>query len=253
MCRWKVICSYDGTEYSGWQSQVNAHSIQDVIERRLSIVFKKTIKIAASGRTDAGVHARGQVFHFDAEWGSGADALQRAIRTTLPKTISIDSVNKVSDSFHARFSAVGKLYVYRYYLGYAPPHLTRYRVSTGTRKLDLESMDAAGKMFEGWHDYRSFAANRGEPYEDTIRYISMVEIRRSGKQLSILVEGNGFLYKMVRAMVGTVTEIARGKLKFTELEALISGEDRTHRVITAPAQGLTLERVYYRDRGYAKR
>lgn len=250
MRRWKVVCSYDGTEYSGWQSQINAHSIQDVIERRLSIVFKKTIKISASGRTDAGVHARGQIFHFDAEWGSGSDALQRAIGTTLPKSISIDSVHNVSDSFHARFSAVGKLYVYRYYLGHAPPHLTRYRVSTGTRLLDLKSMNAAGKIFEGWHDFRSFAANRGEPYEDTVRYISKVDIRCSGKQFSLWVEGNGFLYKMVRAMVGTMMEIARGKMKLSELEALISGEDRKHRVITAPAHGLTLEKVYYRDRGY---
>ena len=251
--RWKVLCSYDGTEFNGWQGQPDGKSVQDTIERRLEVILKQSVRITASGRTDAGVHARGQVFHFDAEWKSEGEDLLRAMRAGLPSSISIDSVEAVPKDFHARFSATGKLYCYRYYLGWAPPHLTRYLVSTENRKLNLEAMEEALKRFQGWHDFTSFAANRGEPYEDTVRYIARAEMRRNGKQLTIRFEGNGFLYKMVRGLVGALTEVALGKLTIDEVDQLLQGRERGHWVTTAPAHGLTLEKVYYRDRGYPER
>lgn len=251
--RWKVLCSYDGTEFSGWQSQVNGRSIQDVIEHRLEAILKQPTRITASGRTDAGVHARGQVFHFDAEWNNEEDDMLRAMRAGLPSSIGIQKVKAVSNDFHSRFSAVGKQYCYRFYLGYAPPHLTRYRVSTENRNMDLSRLTESVKLYEGWHDFRSFAANRGEPYEDTFRYIANTEVRRSGNLLSIHVEGNGFLYKMVRAMVGVLMEVSLGKMNAEDIRELLNGREREHFVVTAPAQGLTLEKVFYKDRGYPDR
>ena len=251
--RWKVLCSYDGTEFNGWQCQVDGKSVQDTIEKRLETILKEPVRITASGRTDAGVHARGQVFHFDAEWSSEGEDLLRAMRAGLPASIGIHRVEEAPKNFHARFSATGKLYCYRYYLGWAPPHLTRYMASTENRKLNLEAMEEALKRFLGWHDFASFSANRGEPYEDTVRYIARAEMRRTGKQLTILFEGNGFLYKMVRGLVGALTEVALGKLVIGDIDQLLEGRDRGHWVTTAPAQGLTLEKVYYRNRGYPER
>jgi len=248
--RWKVTCSYDGTDFSGWQSQPDGNAVQDHLERRLAEVFKEPVKITGSGRTDAGVHARGQVFHFDWDWKADASALKRAIQSRLSPSIRIERVVKASKVFHARFSAVGKCYRYRLYMGVAPPHLTRFVHSRKRNALDKERMQQAARCFLGWHDFEAFAANRGKPYDDTMRYLQECEISFHSSICTVSVEGNGFLYRMVRSIVGAMLDVADQKMQIDDLKRLLEGHRRSHEVVTAPAQGLTLEKVYYVNRHY---
>jgi tRNA pseudouridine38-40 synthase len=248
--RWKVVCSYDGTDFSGWQCQPDNSAIQDVIEKRLSEILSSNIRIHASGRTDAGVHARGQVFHFDGEWNDTSSALAAAIQSRMPESVSIDSMDEVSNEFHARFSALGKLYVYRFYRGIVPPHLVRFTQGFYAKELDVESMKSAIKLYEGWHDFRSFSVNRGEAYEDTWRYMHECKLKIAGPHIDLSFEGNGFMYKMVRSMVGAILEVGKRKLDVSELEAILTGAFRGNRIVTAPAKGLTLETVFYNNREY---
>ena len=249
--RWKVVCEYDGTDFCGWQVQPNGNTVQEVIEKRLEAVFKKPIRIHGSGRTDSGVHARGQVFHFDAEWNHEPEKLHRALSNSLPESILFKKLLRVSDHFHSRFSATGKHYRYNLYLGPIPPHLARYCWSIrNPDALDLTQVDEAMEKLIGWHDFASFAVNRGEAYESTWRCISRAESRLSGKLLILNFEGNGFLYKMVRGLTGAVLGVGKGQLSIGELEELLEGKERKALVMTVPAKGLSLEHVYYRKRNY---
>jgi tRNA pseudouridine38-40 synthase len=251
--RWKVWCAYDGSEFNGWQSQPDGRGVQDHVEASLARVFKTPIRAHCSGRTDAGVHAWGQVFHFDADWRWEDEDLLRALRSKLPQGLALLRLRRVSQEFHARFSAVGKRYVYRIHLGEAGPFEARYSLSMGGRPFDTERFQGAARHFEGWHDFRAFAANRGKPYEDTVRYIARTEVQLNGPWLRFAVEGNGFMYKMVRSMVGALIEVASGRWDESGLIGMIGGAKRMHRVVTAPAQGLYLEKVYYRERAYPNR
>lgn len=249
--RWKVVCEYDGTDFCGWQVQPNGISVQEVIEKRLEAVFKRPVRIHGSGRTDAGVHARAQVFHFDAEWNHGPEKLLRALGNSLPESILLKQLLRVSNHFHSRFSATGKYYRYSLYLGPTPPQLARYCWSVrNPDALDLTQVSVAMEKLIGWHDFASFAVNRGEAYESTWRCISKAECRLAGKRLTLNFEGNGFLYKMVRGLTGAVLGVGRGQLSISELEGLLEGRQRKAMVMTVPGKGLSLERVYYNKRKY---
>jgi len=249
--RWKVCCAYDGTDYCGWQVQPNAVSIQAIIEKRLEIVMKTPVRIHGSGRTDAGVHAAGQVFHFDAEWDHAPEKLLRAMQSTMPDNILLTKIQPVKNDFHARFSATGKCYRYRIYCGIAPPHLSRFHWSLRYgATLDEGKMAAALAAIVGWHDFHAFAVNRGEPYEHTWRCITRADSRISGKVITLSFEGNGFLYKMVRGLTGAVVGVASGRLNPELLVELLEGRTRGACVATAPPNGLSLEKVYYRKRDY---
>ena len=248
--RWKVVCSYDGTDFSGWQSQPDGNAVQDFIEARLSEIMQQEVRITGSGRTDAGVHARGQVFHLDLDWNAGPYAMKKALEVGLPESIGICSIRPVNKDFHARFSAKGKRYHYRIYQGMAPPHLTRFMHSRRDYLLNVDAMNEAARCFVGWHDFRAFSVNRGEPYEDTRRYLSECSVGSNGPLITVKVEGNGFMYRMVRSLVGAIMDAADERLSLDEIRFCLKGENRSHRVVTAPAKGLTLERVYYRNRGY---
>ena len=147
--RWKCHCAYDGTGFEGWQSQSGGNTIQDTLERRLNAtIFEQPIRIHGSARTDAGVHAKGQVFHFDAQWTHPPNELLRAFQSNLPKTVQVFRVQRVAETFHARFSALGKRYVYQIFQGYAPPMETRYFWSIrSARQLNIETMRAAANRF----------------------------------------------------------------------------------------------------------
>ncbi|MDR1457191.1 MAG: tRNA pseudouridine(38-40) synthase TruA [Puniceicoccales bacterium] len=244
LCRWKCLCAYDGTDYNGWQSQIGGNTIQDFIERRLSEVFNERIRVHGAGRTDAGVHARGQVFHFDGNWPHGADKLFRALRCGFPRTIQIRHIQRVDGSFHARFSAAGKCYIYRLYLGFADPFSHRYCWNLRSAAPDLAAMAAAAHLFRGKHSFQAFAKKRGEEHEETfIRTIYRSELRRCGKKITYITEGEGYLYKMVRRMVGALVDIGRETRSLDDLiTALNSG---TGNFQAAPAAGLTLNRVFY--------
>jgi len=244
--RWKCICAYDGTSFAGWQSQARSDAVQDVIEARLKQIFHRPVRIHGSGRTDAGVHALGQVFHFDAEWRHGVDKLLAAFRVGLPPAIQVKSVRPAPAKFHARFQATGKRYEYRLQLGDADP-FTRPYCWTVFRPLDLGAMQAAAAMLRGRHDFRAFTAlnGQGEAREDTVRDLRRLEIVRRGRRVRMTFEAEGFLYKMIRSLVGLLVSVGEGKVTVADVRAILASKERTARVLTAPPHGLFLVKVFY--------
>lgn len=245
MTRWKCVCAYDGGPFEGWQSQPGGNSIQDVIEARLAQIFGGPVRTHASGRTDAGVHARGQVFHFDAAWRHGPERLLAAMRTVISPAIQIKSVRAVSAKFHARFSATGKIYVYHLHLGDADPFTRPYSWPV-FRPLDFSAMQAAVAVLRGQHDFKAFSAFNGTEREDTVRELRRLEILCRGPRVRITAEGDGFLYKMVRSLTGALVSVGEGKLTPEEVKRILESRQRTPLIHTAPPQGLFLEKVFYR-------
>ncbi len=242
--RWKCVCAYDGTAFAGWQSQAGGAAIQDVIEARLAQIFKGLVRIHGSGRTDAGVHAVGQVFHFEAEWRHGADKLLAALRFGLPPAIQIKSVRPAAADFHARFQATGKRYVYHVHLGDADP-FTRPYCWTVFRPLDVKAMQAAAAALCGRHDFRAFTARNGPEREDTVRDLRRLDVAVRGRRLRITAESAGFLYKMVRSLAGVLVAVGEGRLSVEDVRGMLRAGARTPAVQTAPAQGLFLVKVFY--------
>lgn len=243
--RWKCVCAYDGTAFAGWQSQAGGTAIQDVIEARLTEILKTPLRISGSGRTDAGVHARGQVFHFDAAWPHGEARLLAALRIGLPAAVQIKSAKLVRPDFHARFQAKGKRYTYHLHLGDADP-FTRPYCWMNFRSLDLAAMRQAAQRLCGRHDFRSFTALNGPEKEDTVRDLRRLEVIGRGRHIRIVAEADGFLYKMVRSLVGVLVSVGEGRLTPAQVTEILAARRRTALVQTAPPQGLFLDRVYYR-------
>jgi tRNA pseudouridine38-40 synthase len=243
--RWKCVCAYDGRDFSGWQSQPGGRAVQDVIEDRLRAMLNRQVRVHGSGRTDAGVHALGQVFHFDAAWKHGPAKLLAAVQSGLPRTIQLRSVRPVSQSFHARFSARGKIYFYQLHLGAAADPFLHPFCWSIHQKLDVENMRAGARRLTGRHDFRAFCASNGTEREDSVRDLRRLEITGRGARLRITAEADGFMYKMVRSLVGALVAVGEGKLSPAQLEAILGSGRRTHAVQTAPAHGLFLARVLY--------
>jgi len=247
LSRWKCTVAYDGTTFAGWQIQPNGETVQAVIERRLAEVLKVATPITGSGRTDAGVHASGQVFHFDACWPHDPAKLLTALRIGLPPTIQVKTARRVPTDFHARFSAKGKIYHYQIsHGGYADPFTQAYTWSM-PRTLDVEAMRKAAAVLVGTHDFRAFSAIAGSGIEkeDTVRTVRRLDIVERGSRLRIEAEGNGFLYKMVRSLVGALVDVGLGRITPTDIEDILASKVRTERVFTAPPQGLSLIEVFY--------
>lgn len=244
--RWKCICAYDGTDYDGWQRQPSGMTVQNQIEAALSKILDCPIQIQGSGRTDAGVHASGQCFHFDADWSHSPQKLIRAIHTILPTSIRVNSINRVSDMFHARFSVKGKYYLYRYYLGRADPVDERYVWSCRDLPVKIEAMQAATKLLKGEHDYTAYSASYSNDRDpNPVKKINHLALKQRGKHLRLEVEGSGFLYRMVRSFAGALYSVGRGQLTAGDISEILESRKRTHRIVTAPAKGLSLKRVYY--------
>jgi len=243
--RWKCVCAYDGTDYLGWQSQTGGGTIQDILEEKLAAIFKKPVRIHGSGRTDSGVHAKGQVFHFDGIWKDTEDALTKAINSQLHDSIRVLSTETAGEDFHARFSAIGKRYSYTLVLGHALPQQTRYAWSLGEKaKLDISKMQAAASSILGRHDFSAFAAVR-DAEENPVKELRKLDVAMEGNMITITTEGSGYLYKMVRSLVGTLVKVGTGKLSPEDFLTILEGRVRTHQVETAPAKGLCLETVFY--------
>ena len=243
--RWKCLVAYDGTDFSGWQSQPDGNAVQDHLERRLATILGAPVRIHGSGRTDAGVHARGQVFHFDADWAHGPEKLLAALRPGLPETIQVQSARRVTGAFHARYSAKGK--TYRYHLfhgGFADPFEHRFTHSV-PRPLDVDAMRAGAARLVGKHDFRAYSAFGGVERETTVRTLRRLDVTARGPRLRIDAEGDGFLYKMVRSLAGALISAGQGKLTPDDLAAILAQGERTRRVETAPARGLCLMKVFY--------
>lgn len=242
MSRWKCLCAYDGTDFAGWQTQPTLDAVQDVIEAALRKLLKISIRIHGSGRTDAGVHALGQVFHFDAEWKHDSSVLLKAINTHLPKSIHILSVTKVSPDFHARYSALGKCYQYQIYMGHAGPFETRYRLSV-PYALDVNLMAETGQCLLGKHDFSAFAAELDK--ENPVKELRRFDASLVGKHLTLDFEASGFMYKMVRSLTGALLKVGAGKLSPQSFEQILQSGIRTKDVVTAGPRGLFLKEVFY--------
>lgn len=247
--RWKGVCAYDGTDFEGWQSQPRGNTIQDILEARLKVIFKKQVRIQGSARTDSGVHAKQQVFHFDEAWAHPSESLYKALLSELPEGILLKSLRPVPKSFHALRSARGKKYVYRIYEGQAEPMESRYSWSIGWRKLNVEKMQKAAASLIGTHDFTAFSAAGGSPGDNPVKEVRLIKITKKGSKIKIVVEGSGFLYKMVRRITGTLYNVGLGRLDPEKVKSLLENRKRELIIQTAPAKGLCLERVYYNEVG----
>ena len=244
--RWKCICAYDGTDFDGWQRQPGGRAVQNYLEAALTQVFDRALQIQGSGRTDAGVHARGQCFHFDADWAHAPEKLIRALHSILPSSIRIHSVRPIGEDFHARFSVKGKRYIYRYYLGRADPVDDRYVWACRDLPLDLAAMQAAAEVLTGTHDFTAYSASHGKDSDpNPVKTVTRLALRRKGKHLRLDAEGSGFLYRMVRSFAGALYAVGRGRLSPGDIAEILESKQRTHRIVTAPAKGLFLDEVFY--------
>ena len=242
--RWKCVVAYDGTTFQGWQSQEGGNTIQDLIEKQLTKITGNKIRIEGSGRTDSGVHAHAQVFHFDAEWTHGPEKLRVALQTGLPRSIRLKSMRQAKPDFHARFDAKGKVYRYEIYLGEADPFIAAYCWSF-RRELDWKAMLAAAKVLRGKQDFWAFSGENDRTYETTVRDLRRVELVKRGRKLSFTFEADGFLYKMVRSLSGALVNVGLRKLTSAQIAELIKTRRRIPTVVTAPPQGLFLVKVIY--------
>ena len=241
-----IRISYDGTNYGGFQIQLNAPTIQEKLERALTVIYKQPVRITGAGRTDSGVHARGQAANFNAPFFIAAEKLPHAINALLPADIVATEAVLVHDDFHARYDASGKFYSYTVDQAAFPRVMQRLYSWHMPDPLNLEKMREAALLFEGTHDFKAFQAAKGQVV-DTVRTISRVEVKNlSGLDLLLFeFEGSGFLYHMVRLMTGTLVRVGKGNLELQEIEATLHGINPAAVGPTAPAHGLCLERVDY--------
>jgi len=243
--RLKLIVAYDGAPFAGWQSQSHRNTVQDYLERAFERVTGRAERIHGAGRTDAGVHALAQCAHLDVLKFLPADRWIKALNALLPPGIRVLRCRYVSQDFHSRLSAKGKIYRYRIWTAPILPPFAYSRAWHIARPLDLKILKSAAKHFVGTHDFAGFAANRGKPERTTVRTINSVRVRKKGPCVTIEFDGDGFLYKMVRLMVGALVKCALGKMRIEEIiSRLYSGKVGFGRFV-APAEGLYLVRVRY--------
>lgn len=246
--RLKLVVAYDGAPFSGWQSQPNGNGIQDHLERAIEQICSEPVRVHGAGRTDAGVHAIAQCAHVDLpERRYGLERWRSALNGILPPAIQIMNCQFVSESFHARFSATGKIYRYRICNDEVLPPLENGRVWHVRDPLDRAVMEAAARLFIGRRDFASFAANRGSAVEETTRSIRRIRVVGRGRSISIEIEADGFLYKMVRLIVGALVQVGSGKGSAAEIQSRLTHPKRafSHGRNVAPAAGLFLVRVRY--------
>ncbi|HTS19372.1 MAG TPA: tRNA pseudouridine(38-40) synthase TruA [Verrucomicrobiae bacterium] len=241
----KLTIAYDGTNYGGWQLQPNRPSIQELVERALGKIAGHAVRIHGSGRTDAGVHARAQVANCSFDTRLTAAILLRALNANLTEDIRVYRVQEVDAKFHARFSARGKEYHYQIDCGAAADPFLRAYTWHHPRPLDAAAIRRAARLLKGRHDFAALSANPMRKVETTVRTISRLSVTRRGDLLTIAVAADGFLYKMVRSIVGALVKVGEGRMTVEELQKLIKAKKRTALVETAPAHGLFLWRVFY--------
>lgn len=246
--RLKFIVAYDGAPFDGWQSQATGNAIQDHLERAFATIAGTHLRVHGAGRTDAGVHALAQSAHVDlASRSLPAGQWPLALNAQLPATIRVLRSRYVSEKFHARYAATGKTYRYHIYNSRVlPPHLFG-RAWQVASPLNRDLLAAAAKLFVGRHDFAGFAANRGQAEKNSIRNISAVRVRGSGSDIELDFSGDGFLYRMVRLMVGAAVRCAIGRLNLAEIRDRLTNpaQSSTQARFVAPAEGLFLLRVRY--------
>lgn len=241
----KLTIQYDGTRYDGWQRQGNTdNTLQGRLEGVLSRMVGKPVEIQGAGRTDAGVHARGQVASVHLPEGYTPQEVQNYLNRYLPEDVAVVDVVEVGERFHARLSATGKEYRYHIRMGSVPDVFARkyqYRVE---EPLDLAAMERASGYLTGKHDFRSFCGNRRFK-KSTVREVFHIGVEVCGSDLTLIYRGDGFLYNMVRILTGTLLEVGLGQRTPESMVDILEARERTAAGKTAPAQGLVLQEVYY--------
>jgi len=246
--RLRLVIAYDGTGYQGWQVQRTGTGVQEKVETALAKLFPSQPRLHSSSRTDTGVHALGLVAHFEvprAESRMSMLKLALALNAWLPADIRVVSAHAAAADFHARFQAQGKQYRYVVWNHPAMNPLLRATAWHVPRPLDVAAMREAAERFVGRHDFQSFTANQGYAHGSTVRTLTRCDVKRSGAQLTFLIEGDGFLYRMCRAIVGTVVMVGQGKFPPAAIKTMLAAKDRCVGGMTAPAHGLVLWKVFY--------
>lgn len=244
----KLTIAFDGTHYAGWQTQTTGVAVQECIEKALSKVFPGEHRLVSSSRTDSGVHARAMIAHLElprALFKMEPRKLALALNAHLAEDIRIVLVQRVPSSFHARFDALGKEYRYSVWNHTAMDPLRRGQAWHVPHEVDIELMRKAAALLIGKHDFRSFAATHTYHIKDTVRTLFRVDIRKQGCLLTFIIEGDGFLYKMCRGIVGTLIQVGRGRFAPSEVQAMLEARDRRTAGMSAPACGLVLWQVHY--------
>jgi tRNA pseudouridine38-40 synthase len=243
--RIKCIVAYDGTNFAGYQIQPNKRTVQGELEHALTTMHKgQSIRVFASGRTDAGVHAYGQVIHFDSPLTIPVNGWIKALNALLPDDIVVKEVEKVDSSFHARFSVTSKEYRYKVRITQEKDVFSRNYTFHFPYSLNYDAMKEAMQFVIGTHDFTSFCSAKTE-IEDKVRTIYEADFTISESELIFRFIGNGFLYNMVRILVGTILDVGQGKINPSDIPAIIEGKDRSLAGKTAPGHGLYLWKVYY--------
>ncbi len=239
-----ITLSYDGTDFCGYQIQPNKRTVEEELENALENLLGKKVKTVASGRTDSGVHALNQKVHFDSDANIPPKKYVEALNALLPNDVKVISSKKVKSDFNARYSAKNKTYRYSLYLGKVEnPMISRYKTHY-RYLLDIEKIKSACRIIEGEHDFKCFLAS-GSSVKDTVRTIYSIKIIKKGNSLDFYVKGNGFLYNMVRIIVGTLIAVGEDRLSLEDLDTALKTGNRKLVGKTMPAKGLTLYSVTY--------
>lgn len=245
MQNYKLLIQYEGTRYKGWQSQITTdQTIQGKLTHILERMTGEPVDLQGSGRTDAGVHARGQVANVKLKDGYTPQEILEYLNQYLPEDIAVQQVIPVDMRFHSRLNAVQKTYVYRIWNSSVPDVFERRYVSVVEEALDLEVMKKAADLLIGTHDYQSFCTKK-KTKKSTVRTVEEIRIEKIGSEVRLTYVGNGFLYHMVRILSGTLIEVGLHQRSFQEMPAILEAKNRERAGALAPAQGLTLWEVVY--------
>lgn len=243
--RYKITLEYDGTPFVGWQEQAGQLSVQSVVEKALHTFLRQKIKIFASGRTDTGVHALGQVAHFDVDKKLNRRKAMYSLNALMrPNPVVIRKMELVDDDFHARFSAKQRTYLYRIQNTAFPPVLNANRVWHVNQKLDVKKMNQAAQLLIGKHDFSTFRAANCQA-KSPIKTLDVLTIKRVGEEVHITVSAKSFLYHQVRNFAGALVRVGIGKWSVADFERAFKAKDRTKGAETAPAEGLYFMKVEY--------
>lgn len=250
----KAVIEYDGTRYLGFQIQSQGLTVQGELEKALGKITQRQVRVVAAGRTDAGVHARGQVIHFPTAWKHPGRELQRALNALLPEDIVVRELERVAESFHARYSALSREYRYTILSQPLPSPLEGRFAYHSRRPLQVEVMAQAGRCLLGVHDFASFGrspqedSKRGSRESSTVRQVYSITCLRQGPFVHLDIVANAFLRRMVRAIAGTLLLAGTGELSPADVEAILQARDRSQSPAPLPARGLCLMKVSYPDK-----
>lgn len=244
MKRIKLTVAYDGTDYCGWQVQPNGMTVEEILNRELSALTGEEVKVIGASRTDAGVHAEGNVAVFDTETGIPAERIAYALNCRLPEDIVAVKSEEVPGDWHPRYQCSVKTYEYRILNREMPDPVCRRSTVHISYPLNLGDMRTAAGYLKGEHDFKSFCSPHTE-VKETVRTVHSLEIEKEGDIITVRISGNGFLYNMVRIIVGTLINVGRGACPPEKVKEILEARDRRKAAATAPAKGLVLKYIRY--------